>query len=87
MKGQLPSVVIPHERATDRHRVWVVARAPRENAIDTDAAPVAELDYLGNPELDALHGRAAGIASSASSRLKVPDGKAMTAFALGCFRE
>ena len=52
MKGQLPSVVIPHERATDRHRVWVVARAPRENAIDTDAAPVAELDYLGNPDLE-----------------------------------
>ena len=64
-----------------------VAGAPRENAIDTDAAPVAELDHRGNPDLEALHGRAAGIASSASSRLKVPDGKAMTAFALRCFRE
>jgi hypothetical protein len=82
VKGQLPSVVIPNERAIDHRRVQLGAAAPREDAIDNDAAPVTELDYLEIPDLEALHGRAACIASSASSRLKVPDGKAMTAFAL-----
>ena len=65
------SVVIPNERATDRRRIGS-SPGRRARTLYTDAAPVAELDYLGNPDLDALHGRAAGIASRESSRLEGP---------------
>jgi hypothetical protein len=54
VQGQLPSAVIPHERANDYRRVWLVARAPRPDAIDNDAAPVADLDFVGIPNLEAL---------------------------------